>query len=585
MVRLSSAPGMPVQQNKHIRKRPSMLSRNRRNWDADLDIDEEADHFHFLNEPDDREEEGTKVGVEEKKEKTDKRQIPSGRKNSINNPCVQSFHRQLKVRLETAENMKTWLKSWDSGSKRVRRRMLEVFLRENRNSSLEQLQYKFSDGLSLVLSRFTSSLRLTYLIGFSLSLQIECIALLLSLMEEKAYMREFLQSGTVLTLMELVTMTHEAQVADMDKIKALELLLTIARVGPTPKGIIGDYHGLDAIAECMSNTNNDELHLHATNFLVELATDNPALATSSVGHLATLLRSTHRYTKISACRAMRRLLTDRKSCFFVTPQAANTASTLRPLPGSDLGGYTSQSSFGPKSSVNQKDGQPEYLEKSQKAICDRLLAFIVPAVNLVLEDDGLMQQHGSGLVRDLLKQQGLFVPVIKQLLLVFNTASKKRHISSSGNGGSSTDSSGVESEDSMLKHGTKAASSTTKPFEDAPAKLPAWFILSLFDELVTGGTESVHSTMCHAGVLNAVIGSMLNIHSYEVQKLATKLCRNLSTRFSAARADLESILGPDITARIIKGSEIEDGQVVREFIQDEELHFRVADLLQQSTLR
>ena len=61
-----------------------------------------------------------------------------------------------------ASRLTSLLHEWDSGSKSVRRRILQEFVAENQRKTAPQLDAEFADAASLFFTRLTSWLRLTY---------------------------------------------------------------------------------------------------------------------------------------------------------------------------------------------------------------------------------------------------------------------------------------------------------------------------------------------------------------------------------------------------------------------------------------
>lgn len=55
-----------------------------------------------------------------------------------------------------------FLREWDQGSERVRRRMLHSFLSQNSGKTSPELELEFAQAASLFLSRITAWIRLTY---------------------------------------------------------------------------------------------------------------------------------------------------------------------------------------------------------------------------------------------------------------------------------------------------------------------------------------------------------------------------------------------------------------------------------------
>jgi hypothetical protein len=57
-------------------------------------------------------------------------------------------------------------RTWDQGNKSVRQRILQEFIKDNKNKTGPQLEKELNNGASLFLTRITAWLRLTYNLDF-----------------------------------------------------------------------------------------------------------------------------------------------------------------------------------------------------------------------------------------------------------------------------------------------------------------------------------------------------------------------------------------------------------------------------------
>lgn len=71
-------------------------------------------------------------------------------------------------------------KTWDCGSKHVRERILQEFVAGMTNATGPQLEKELNNGASLFLTRISAWLRLTYMLGQDLSLQLKAITIFVS---------------------------------------------------------------------------------------------------------------------------------------------------------------------------------------------------------------------------------------------------------------------------------------------------------------------------------------------------------------------------------------------------------------------
>ncbi|XP_076857400.1 uncharacterized protein LOC143511708 [Brachyhypopomus gauderio] len=164
------------------------------------------------------------------------------------------------------------LHEWDQGGKTVRVRMLREFLSRNTGKTSQELELEFGQAGSLFLARLTAWIRLTYMFGCHLELQLRALEVFLSAAGTHMYLMEFLEMGGVLTLLEVL---GHSQVTDKAKTRSLHLLHIIANKGRTYKELICESYGVKAVAECLAAASVEETR-HAASFLLEsLAQGNP----------------------------------------------------------------------------------------------------------------------------------------------------------------------------------------------------------------------------------------------------------------------------------------------------------------------
>ncbi|XP_036378711.1 armadillo-like helical domain containing protein 1 [Megalops cyprinoides] len=165
-----------------------------------------------------------------------------------------------------------FLQEWDQGNNIVRSRMLAAFLRQNVGKTCPELETEFAQVASLFLARLTSWIRLTYMSGTYLGLQLKAVGVFLSASSNHRYMIEFLEVGGVLTLLEIL---GQKETRDEDKTEALYLLQMISNAGQKFKEFICESHGLRVIAECLVKSKAEHSQETARILLESLAHDNP----------------------------------------------------------------------------------------------------------------------------------------------------------------------------------------------------------------------------------------------------------------------------------------------------------------------
>ncbi|TPX49801.1 hypothetical protein SeMB42_g00605 [Synchytrium endobioticum] len=163
-------------------------------------------------------------------------------------------------------------RTWDMGGRYIRERILEEFLLANASKTGPQIERELGGGASLFLTRVTAWLRLTYLLGHDLSLQLRAIAVLVGAADAPRFMAEFLEIGGVLTIVEILGLK---QISETDKADAVRLLLRIAQAGRPYKEFICDSYGIRAVGDCLAKSRSIDLQEPLRDLLVLLGTNNP----------------------------------------------------------------------------------------------------------------------------------------------------------------------------------------------------------------------------------------------------------------------------------------------------------------------
>ncbi|KAJ3124126.1 hypothetical protein HK100_011355 [Physocladia obscura] len=158
-------------------------------------------------------------------------------------------------------------KTWDQGNKYVREKILQEFVTSNRNKTGPQLEKELGNGASLFLTRITAWLRLTYLLNFNISLQLQAISIFISAASGSRFLAEFLEVGGVLTVLELLGL---AQIKEADKSEALRLLINIANAGRKYKEFLCESYGVRTVADCLARSRSETTQDYCQNLLFQL---------------------------------------------------------------------------------------------------------------------------------------------------------------------------------------------------------------------------------------------------------------------------------------------------------------------------
>ncbi|XP_077981110.1 armadillo-like helical domain containing protein 1 [Glandiceps talaboti] len=194
------------------------------------------------------------------------------------------------------------LQEWDKGSKTTRKQILLNFVTQNYSKTAPELEAEFAQAASLFLARLSAWLRLTYMVGTCLNLQLQAITIFISASSGHKFLAEFLEVGGVLTVLEILGLK---QAKEEDKTQALKLLQCIGNAGRKYKELICESYGIRAVAECLARSKSEETQNHARNLLQMLAQGNPKYEVQVYKGLIALLPSTSPKAQQMAAQTLR----------------------------------------------------------------------------------------------------------------------------------------------------------------------------------------------------------------------------------------------------------------------------------------
>ena len=145
--------------------------------------------------------------------------------------------------------------------------ILREFIASNADSTAPELDRDLNNGGSLFLIRISAWLRLTFLLGYDLVLQLKSIRIFVGAISGSRFLEEFLEIGGVLTVLDILT---AQQAREVDKSEALLLLICIAQNGKVYKEFICESYGVRQITECLSKTISAVTMDYCRNLMVKL---------------------------------------------------------------------------------------------------------------------------------------------------------------------------------------------------------------------------------------------------------------------------------------------------------------------------
>ncbi|XP_063729195.1 armadillo-like helical domain containing protein 1 [Symsagittifera roscoffensis] len=191
---------------------------------------------------------------------------------------------------------------WDNGTKASRARMLEDFVSTNESQTGPELELEFAQAASLFFARITAWMRLSYISGAYLTIQLKSVNIFLNAASGHRFLLEFLEVGGVLTSLEILNLKNATE---QDKYQALLIVTKVVKAGRKYKEIICESYGIKAICECLARSNSEKTQECARHLLQELGQGNPKYQMQVYKGLIALLPSTSPKAQQVALQALR----------------------------------------------------------------------------------------------------------------------------------------------------------------------------------------------------------------------------------------------------------------------------------------
>ncbi|XP_042675462.1 armadillo-like helical domain containing protein 1 [Centrocercus urophasianus] len=198
---------------------------------------------------------------------------------------------------EAIRKLMIFLQEWDKAHKVARSHILDNFIRSNNGKTEPELELEFSQGASLFLARLAAWLRMTYMYSTCINKLLKSIGIFLSAASGRRYIIEFLETGGVLMLLEILGLNH---LKEEDKRESVKLLQLIADAGRKYKELICESYGVRSLAELLATCSSAEAQEEVQILLASLGRGNPKYQNQVYsGLLAVLPRGSPRAQRLA----------------------------------------------------------------------------------------------------------------------------------------------------------------------------------------------------------------------------------------------------------------------------------------------
>ena len=209
--------------------------------------------------------------------------------------------------------------SWDKGSRTQRIQLLSNLIQKHSQSTTSELEEDLGPAALLLFTRITTWLRLTYQLGYELSVQLTAISLFL---QGQRFVSAFAETGGIQLLTDLLCHTNPKY--KEDKRNALLLLIHMANSGRVYRELMCDGGG---VGEIMTSANAESdastLDLYSALFLA-LGQANPRKALVVHEYLVKLVAEGSEEIGVVAASTLRALQVSRdRAAAQITESATN----------------------------------------------------------------------------------------------------------------------------------------------------------------------------------------------------------------------------------------------------------------------
>ena len=422
-------------------------------------------------------------------------------------------------------NLKDLLKTWDESPKSRRKQILEDFVTVHENCIGTDLEEYYGNGASLLLSRISSWLRLTYTAGYAIAIQLRAIQIFISAGSSTGegsdesrrttnFLVDFMQTGCIVAVLEILGLT-KTSVGDEDRRVALELLRSVAQKGRKFKRILCMCQALPMIAQCVAKSKSEEIVEGARELVLELGIGNPDHSKDILGTLCNLLSCDNSFAQRMSAQTTRQLLSQKSFCVACGINRERNFDSQAPPIG--------------KSVSILREQQKGADDKSSAVVT--MADFLCPLVALLSLQDLEVQYEASELLVFLGNWEELLSTTFELILpyLVNPKPEAMQHTSRFGH-----------------------ANGADGP-SDSNSSLPQLCAINLIQRLlkvVDDVNPRIFETILANGTMHGLIGSLLNTREFSVQRSAADALRMLCSIYPRAVEAMGDVAGNEISSKI-----------------------------------
>ncbi|XP_066914369.1 armadillo-like helical domain containing protein 1 [Clytia hemisphaerica] len=204
----------------------------------------------------------------------------------------------------TGVDVKRFLQKWDDSSKQSRVEILQDFNKKHCNKTAPELDQVLGNCASLFFTRITAWLRLSYMNGSYLDVQLKTLNVFLSASSGQKFLSEFIEVGGILTLLEIIGLP---KISEVHKELTLKLLNNIASTGRKYKELVCECYGVRAVCECLGKSQTLGCQEACRLIIINLSNGNPRYLQQLYKAMIILLKSASPEAQRIAAQALQKI--------------------------------------------------------------------------------------------------------------------------------------------------------------------------------------------------------------------------------------------------------------------------------------